>query len=170
MHFPGICRPKFQKYFIRSLPWGPSPRSHWTKQTVEKLNLCGNTAVDKSAWIKVGQYERILQYRLISFFNDNELKFPKLTIILLSWNHDIAVLLSNFRINFKFSIFDSDALKELSPPKLSKLHSLTKYVQTNLQNLRSFHSWFCSMPLSYACTSYYPEICHFWSFPHQIVQ
>ena len=41
-------------------------------------------AVDKSAWIKVGQYERILQYRLISFFNDNELKFPELAIILLS--------------------------------------------------------------------------------------
>ena len=30
----------------------PSPRSHWTKQTAKKPNLWGETAVDKSAWIK----------------------------------------------------------------------------------------------------------------------
>ena len=31
---------------------GANPRSHWTNQTVKKLNLWGKTAVDRGAWIK----------------------------------------------------------------------------------------------------------------------
>ena len=35
-----------------------TPRSHWTKQTVKKLNLWGRkTAVDKSAWVKAWKYK-----------------------------------------------------------------------------------------------------------------
>ena len=40
------------KNFYLGVYLGPTPRSHWTKQRVKKLNLWGNKAVDKSAWIK----------------------------------------------------------------------------------------------------------------------
>ena len=40
MHFPAICRPKFQCFFFSAFHW-TTPQSHWTKQTVKKLNLCG---------------------------------------------------------------------------------------------------------------------------------
>ena len=51
MHFPVISIPKFKKFYL-GVYLGPTPRSHWTKQRVKKLNLWGNKAVDKSAWIK----------------------------------------------------------------------------------------------------------------------
>ena len=51
MHFAAIFRPKFQNFFFRCLPWGnnldPLNYAH-----SKKLNLWGNTAVDKSAWTK----------------------------------------------------------------------------------------------------------------------
>ena len=61
MHFIAICRPKFQTFSLRCIPlgvyhWvyttGATPRSHWAKRTLKKLNLWGKTAVKKNAWIK----------------------------------------------------------------------------------------------------------------------
>ena len=51
---------KFQEILadlnFKSFPFhvyhGATPQSHWTEQTVKKLNLQGNMAVDKSANIK----------------------------------------------------------------------------------------------------------------------
>ena len=40
------------KNFPFSVYHAATTRSHWTKKTVQKLNLWGKTAVDKSAWIK----------------------------------------------------------------------------------------------------------------------
>ena len=46
--FPAIWRPKIQKISLRCPPW-----EHFLfMQTVKKLNLCGRTVADKSAWIK----------------------------------------------------------------------------------------------------------------------
>ena len=47
MHFPAVCRPIFKKFSLWCLPW-----SNWAKKAVKKLNLWGERAVDKSAWIK----------------------------------------------------------------------------------------------------------------------
>ena len=52
--------------------------------------------------------------------------FPAFTIILLDWNHEIVVLLSDSRINFKFLIFHLNALRELSSAKLCPLALLMK--------------------------------------------
>ena len=55
--------------------------------------------------------------------------FPRFTIILLDWNHEIAVLLSDSRTNFKFLIFDSNARRELSSRIWS--HLLKKSLMEN---------------------------------------
>ena len=51
MHFLAIWRPEFPKVFLQ-FHHGDTSWRQWTKQTVKKLNLCGATVVDKSAWIK----------------------------------------------------------------------------------------------------------------------
>ena len=51
MHFPRICKPKFQKFCLWCQKLGHI-WSHWTKQTIKKLNLWEITAVDKIACIK----------------------------------------------------------------------------------------------------------------------
>ena len=64
--------------------------------------------------------------------------FPRFTIILLDWNHEIAVLLSDSRTNFKFLISDSNARRELSSPKLCTLAlsmKWKKYLKKQLNNL-----------------------------------
>ena len=40
------------KNFPFSVYHAAAPQSHWTKKTVQKLNLWGKTSVAKSAWIK----------------------------------------------------------------------------------------------------------------------
>ena len=40
------------KSFSFGVYYGATPPRHWTKQTINKLNLCGKRAVNKSAWIK----------------------------------------------------------------------------------------------------------------------
>ena len=52
MHFPVVCRTEFH-FFSFGVYHGPT-----TKQTVKKLNLWRETAVDKSAWIKACYRER----------------------------------------------------------------------------------------------------------------
>ena len=51
MHFPAICRPKFQKCSLWFLLLGHLTKE--TKETVKKLNLWEEAAVDKTAWIQV---------------------------------------------------------------------------------------------------------------------
>ena len=65
-----------EKYFLQRPPGlnfknfsfgvyhGAIPRSHWTMQSVKKLNLWVNVAVDKSSWIKAWLYIYIYIYIL----------------------------------------------------------------------------------------------------------
>ena len=67
------------------------------------------------------------------------LNFPGLTIISFDWNREIAVLLSDFRINFKFLICYWNTLRELSSAKLSTLTLSMKYkkpLKKQLNNVR----------------------------------
>ena len=73
--------------------------------------------------------------------------FPGFTIILLLWNHDIAVLLSDSITNCKFSIFGPNALKgvPLGVRKFLPTESLFKMMKNLPLNFFSFSRYlnFC---------------------------
>ena len=83
-----------EKYFLQRPPGlnfknfsfgvyhGAIPRSHWTMQSVKKLNLWVNVAVDKSSWIKAWLYIYIYYLYIVIYIT-----YILFLFLFISWKY-----------------------------------------------------------------------------------